>query len=343
MQVVAFVAVMIAVERHKLGVGGSSDDVITMLERIKFHPGLRIFEFLLGCTVGASLVSHHDRARSWSVRNSRRLRDAMLVACVTVMIAVLLIPVMSTEPTEGRWGGILAPGLYLVYTPARGAAGRGVGTRPHRAQPGARAPLDAQVGRRDIVVLPAAMADRADRRLGLVGARAEHLVLGRRGRRVARGVAADRTLDRTSGEGLVAAAPMSRNAEWAITYVRSAGRSRCDIEPASGQTDTTFPENELRTPSTPTREVHQERSVRIAAFSCGRNYTSARFRVRQFIPDLVGLGIDVHEYVAPIYKHHEPRWNNPAWRGAIKVARPFALTRRSWPATATTPAGSRRR
>jgi glycosyltransferase involved in cell wall biosynthesis len=66
--------------------------------------------------------------------------------------------------------------------------------------------------------------------------------------------------------------------------------------------------------------------MRIAAFSCGWNYTSARFRVRQFIPDLAESGISVHEYVAPIYKHHEPRWHNRPWLTAVKVARPLALT-----------------
>jgi glycosyltransferase involved in cell wall biosynthesis len=65
--------------------------------------------------------------------------------------------------------------------------------------------------------------------------------------------------------------------------------------------------------------------MKVAAFSCGWNYTSARFRVRQFIPDLAGHDISVREYIAPIYKHHEPRWHNPAWLAAIKVARPVAL------------------
>lgn len=65
--------------------------------------------------------------------------------------------------------------------------------------------------------------------------------------------------------------------------------------------------------------------IKVAAFSCGWNYTSARFRVRQFIPDLADAGIKVREYIAPIYKHHEPRWQHPAYRTAIKVARPLAL------------------
>jgi glycosyltransferase involved in cell wall biosynthesis len=65
--------------------------------------------------------------------------------------------------------------------------------------------------------------------------------------------------------------------------------------------------------------------VRVAAFSCGWNYTSARFRVRQFIPDLGREDIAVREYIAPIYKHHEPRSYNPVWLGAVRVARPLAL------------------
>jgi glycosyltransferase involved in cell wall biosynthesis len=66
--------------------------------------------------------------------------------------------------------------------------------------------------------------------------------------------------------------------------------------------------------------------MKIAAFSCGKNYTSARFRVRQFIPDLAKDGIDVREYIAPIYKHHVPRSYNPVWLAAIRIARPIALT-----------------
>jgi glycosyltransferase involved in cell wall biosynthesis len=65
--------------------------------------------------------------------------------------------------------------------------------------------------------------------------------------------------------------------------------------------------------------------MKVAAFSCGSNYTSARFRVRQFIPDLAEHGIRVREYIAPIYKHLNPRWHNPVWMTAIRIARPIAL------------------
>ncbi|MEQ1701970.1 MAG: glycosyltransferase [Ilumatobacteraceae bacterium] len=65
--------------------------------------------------------------------------------------------------------------------------------------------------------------------------------------------------------------------------------------------------------------------MKIAAYGCGQNYTSARFRVRQFIGDLATYDIHVREYIAPIYKHLEPRSHNPAWLAAIKVARPIAL------------------
>ena len=65
--------------------------------------------------------------------------------------------------------------------------------------------------------------------------------------------------------------------------------------------------------------------MKIAAYGCGQNYTSARFRVRQFIGDLATYDIHVHEYIAPIYKHLEPKSHNPVWLAAIKVARPIAL------------------
>jgi len=66
--------------------------------------------------------------------------------------------------------------------------------------------------------------------------------------------------------------------------------------------------------------------MKVAAYGCGKNYTSARFRVRQFIPDLADMGIKVHEYIAPIYKHLEPKWRHPLWMTTIRVARPVALT-----------------
>ena len=50
--------------------------------------------------------------------------------------------------------------------------------------------------------------------------------------------------------------------------------------------------------------------MKIAAYGCGQNYTSARFRVRQFIGDLATYDIHVHEYIAPIYKHLEPKSHN---------------------------------
>jgi glycosyltransferase involved in cell wall biosynthesis len=55
------------------------------------------------------------------------------------------------------------------------------------------------------------------------------------------------------------------------------------------------------------------------------NYTSARFRVRHFIPDLAEMDINVREFIAPIYKHHVLRTHNPLWRTAVRVARPIAL------------------
>src|SRR5687767_2796408 len=65
--------------------------------------------------------------------------------------------------------------------------------------------------------------------------------------------------------------------------------------------------------------------MKVAAFSCGNNYASARVRVRQFIPDLAEHGIRVREYIAPIYKHLNPRWHNPVWMTTIRIARPIAL------------------
>lgn len=65
--------------------------------------------------------------------------------------------------------------------------------------------------------------------------------------------------------------------------------------------------------------------MRIAAFTASKNYASARFRVRQFIPILREHGVNVHEFIAPIYKHLNLGWNHPLILRTIRYARPLSL------------------
>jgi glycosyltransferase involved in cell wall biosynthesis len=64
--------------------------------------------------------------------------------------------------------------------------------------------------------------------------------------------------------------------------------------------------------------------LRVAALTGGKNVASARFRVRQLIPVLSSLGVEVHEFVPPISKY-PPRWKwlRPFWGiGALVVRLP---------------------
>jgi len=65
--------------------------------------------------------------------------------------------------------------------------------------------------------------------------------------------------------------------------------------------------------------------MRIAAFTASKSYASARFRVRQFIPVLREHGVNVHEFIAPIYKHLVPAWQHPLFLRTIRYARPLSL------------------
>ncbi len=54
--------------------------------------------------------------------------------------------------------------------------------------------------------------------------------------------------------------------------------------------------------------------LRVAAFTGGRDVPSARFRIRQYIAELVELGISIHEY-SRFYGSYPPRqrWLRPFW------------------------------
>src|SRR3954470_5821606 len=74
--------------------------------------------------------------------------------------------------------------------------------------------------------------------------------------------------------------------------------------------------------------------MRVAAFTGGRKISSARFRVRQYLPGLREHGIDVHEFIAR-FGSWPPRSAaiRPLWLGATLAQRlPAVLQSHSYDA-----------
>lgn len=58
-------------------------------------------------------------------------------------------------------------------------------------------------------------------------------------------------------------------------------------------------------------------SIRVAALTGGKNEPSARFRVRQLIPELSQYGVDMHEFIPSISMYPpESKWLRPFWGAA---------------------------
>ena len=117
-QVLCFVVVAVAADRRLGQSGKSAEDITLMLERMKFFPGLRMWEFFLGCVMGLAFL----RARSggdgwWRVLGSRRVRDAMLAAGALGAVALLVLPSAVDLPERGLLAHLTTAGLYVVYTP----------------------------------------------------------------------------------------------------------------------------------------------------------------------------------------------------------------------------------
>ncbi|MEM2352378.1 MAG: glycosyltransferase family 4 protein [Thermoproteota archaeon] len=66
------------------------------------------------------------------------------------------------------------------------------------------------------------------------------------------------------------------------------------------------------------------RHIKVAAITGGKHVASARFRVRQYIPELQKYGVKVYEFVPPISKYPPPqKWLRPLWGiGAVAVRLP---------------------
>lgn len=117
-QVLCFCIIAVAAEHLLRQSGRSAEEISMTLERIKFFPGLRVWEFLLGCVMGLALT--HARAGAdgwWRVLEFRRARDAMVAASVVGLIGLLILPSAVDLPERGLLAQLARAGLYVMYTP----------------------------------------------------------------------------------------------------------------------------------------------------------------------------------------------------------------------------------
>jgi glycosyltransferase involved in cell wall biosynthesis len=64
------------------------------------------------------------------------------------------------------------------------------------------------------------------------------------------------------------------------------------------------------------------KKIRVAALTRGKNAPSSRFRVRQLIPTLQGLGVDIHEFIPFVASYPPPQhWLRPLWFSALLSVR----------------------
>jgi peptidoglycan/LPS O-acetylase OafA/YrhL len=117
-EVVLFCVVAVAVDQSLHQSGRSALEIWSTMDRIKLFPGLRIWEFLLGCLIG--LVFLHARAGNdgwWRVLDRRHARDAMLAASALGLLALFVLPLAVDLPERGLLALLMTVGQYLLYTP----------------------------------------------------------------------------------------------------------------------------------------------------------------------------------------------------------------------------------
>ena len=117
-QVIGFCAVALLADRQLSQSGKSAEDITLMLERLKFFPGLRMWEFFIGCVVGLAFL----RARTgedgwWRVLARRGTRNAMLAVVALGALGLLVLPSAADLPERGLLAHLTTAGLYVVYTP----------------------------------------------------------------------------------------------------------------------------------------------------------------------------------------------------------------------------------
>ncbi len=122
-QVVLFVSIAIVVDQRLRRSGHDDESVTQVLERLKFFPGLRVWEFFLGCVVGVALLrlrgGHlaEGLARRLRLLEVERVRNVLLVVVAASMAALLSIPTLA-EPAPGSLAYHMATaGLFVAYTP----------------------------------------------------------------------------------------------------------------------------------------------------------------------------------------------------------------------------------
>jgi peptidoglycan/LPS O-acetylase OafA/YrhL len=117
-QVLCFCVIAVAVDHLLHQSGKSAQEISWTLERIKSFPGLRIWEFFLGCVMGLAFL--HARAGSdgwWRVLDRRRTRDAILTASAIGLLVLLVLPSAVDLPERGLFTRLAKEGLYVLYTP----------------------------------------------------------------------------------------------------------------------------------------------------------------------------------------------------------------------------------
>ena len=117
-QVLCFCVIAVAADHLLHQSGKSAQEISWTLERIKSFPGLRMWEFFLGCVMGLALL--HARAGSdgwWRVLDRRHTRNAMLTASALGLLALLALPSAVDLPERGLFAHLMSAGLYVVYTP----------------------------------------------------------------------------------------------------------------------------------------------------------------------------------------------------------------------------------
>jgi peptidoglycan/LPS O-acetylase OafA/YrhL len=116
-ETVLFCAVAVFTERH-FQQSKTPEDITAILERVKFFPGLRIWEFLLGCVVGRIFLYATAHPHGWwNVFDRRRVRNGLLLLVALAAFGILLLPSLVDIPSTGLFAQVATAGLYVVYTP----------------------------------------------------------------------------------------------------------------------------------------------------------------------------------------------------------------------------------
>jgi peptidoglycan/LPS O-acetylase OafA/YrhL len=117
-QLLCFCVVAVAADYLLHQSGRSASEISWTLDRIKSFPGLRIWEFFLGCVLGLVLLQARvDSDGWWRVLDRRRIRDAMLVACGLGLLVTLVLTSAVDPSNRNLLARLASVGLYVVYTP----------------------------------------------------------------------------------------------------------------------------------------------------------------------------------------------------------------------------------